>query len=283
MAERIRFYVHATARQRAKTQALDISSKLQGARVEELKFPVSPIPDSVETVVVVGGDGSVRAVTESMLDRDNPGTLIVTPAGSLNGFYQGLMNARAVMPVAKLGSGELEIQRYYPGEISNKPFIHLAGWGRREVLHARYSEELRGKMPRELRPYGAVIFELLTVRNLGKDSFYQTRFAMTTPHVGALKIYPSQEFYGNTVTVASMRAENKRQAFVKFLVGYVYALCRQPIPRSIIDFSTNTSFSFPNENRGEANLDGQVLPIPKQGTIYIARNKKGVQAAALVR
>src|SRR5581483_9774153 len=102
--------VNRTISPAAKQQAEILAGQL-GIETQILCFEhnrvTNPIPKEVRTTIVFGGDGSVKAVMEKLLQRDDPGLLVVTKSGSQHGAFNAAKNEAPALSPAQLLSADL--------------------------------------------------------------------------------------------------------------------------------------------------------------------------------
>lgn len=283
MRQEIGIFINKLADPRRRSQAIDLSHKISGVEVKELSFPMSSIPENIGIAISVGGDGTARTVTEELLKRENPGFLAVFPGGSQNGFYHSLVDAGAVITVEQLRDQDIKTIPYFrPGIISGKIFNLIADLTKAGVMQAEESERIRRFIPRKLRAHVGVSIAWVKLSTSEDYPRYETKTFMTSPFIGSFKIFHKQRLHSDALTCASMNAGNKEDAALKLAAFLIYMLAGAEIPSNIMEFTTNRSFQISNLGRSEINADGEVVPISREGTIFVARNPKPLQAAALL-
>lgn len=281
MHEKIGIFVNRTAQKQHKRSAVDLASKLRIGEPRELAFPLQAIPDEVETAIVVGGDGSVKAVMEELFKRKNPGFLLIVPAGSQNGLYRALTDEKSVVTLEQVqGNDTGHIRSYTPGSINGELFNHLADVTKAGTLQLKYAEALRPFTPREARAFAGIAVAYVAIRRGEDFPSYGIRTFMPTPFIGKRKVFPQQEVYGDEVTLVALEAKNKLEGAAKMGLFVVYALLGKMPPRAIAEVKTEKSFTVDVYSQ-ELNIDGELRRVPNSGTIFVARHDKSLQAAAL--
>lgn len=282
--EKVRIYVNPASQERYRNEAIGLSKKLPQATLHELRYPLESIPDGVETVIVVGGDGSVKGVMDKLFDRDNPGRLLIVPAGSQNGLHKTLVDAQSKITLEQLQDNYMShIPHLRPGSVNGETFVHLADITKAGVLQIEYVEAMRKtRVPRKARAYAALVPVIFAIKRgedyptYGFDVFYPG------PYIGAIKISPGQNIYDNNLTHISMQAKNKIEWAIKSgaLFFYMLTLGGKTPPETIAKITSKQSFEL-NAYGTEINVDGEIKPLPKTGTIFVARDKRSLPIAAL--
>ena len=224
MPERIRFYIHPTAREAYKQKAVQLSSRMPESSVQELFYPLEPISETVQTVVTVGGDGTVRSVMEKLLERDDPGVMLVIKGGSQNGFYRSLVSEGTTVQSSQIAHADTtSIRLFHPGMINEHMFAHIAETGSIIEAFCKRNEALRSsKIPRAMRAFVAGVQTIPSEVDKNKEQALLRVFA-TGAHMGLLRLFPQQELYADNLSMLSVDNVNKREARAKTLL-FLYNL-----------------------------------------------------------
>jgi len=283
MGEKVGIYAHRTAREDSKRLASRLATSNE-AEVEELSFPLS-LSNDLGVIVLASGDGVARSVTKKLLEKENPPVLILLPGGSQNGFYHALLDAGSTITPEQLRQGDFnQIPFFNPGETNQQLFNHFAGWGLLEIAHSIESEKLRKKLiPRETRMYFAGFLTTIKHFTSKEKNDPAMRIVLTSPYTGALKMLPEQDLYSDKLAMVCMKGGDRLERTARAGMLLFYAILGKKPPKELVQVEFGKSFEFENREGkyNRANLDGEIVPLPSRGTIFVARSKKGIRAAAL--
>lgn len=286
MKEKIGFFIHPLSRIDYKRKALDLAGEIPNSFTEELKFPFTQAIADTKAIVIVGGDGSLRSVSEYLMAEKDPPSLIVMPGGSHNGVYRSLKDASVTTSKDQLIKGESEeIPTFRPGLINGQLFNHFTGWEELELLHARSSERIRRFFyPRNYRMFAAGIFAIAGSLKMQGNPEYLMRIVITSPFVGPIKAVPDQELYSDKLTLLSVSsAPTRLQSAARLGILLFHSLTKMSPPENILSIESSASFEF--EYKGKtytANADGQIVDISSSTKVNIGRSDKGLKISALV-
>jgi diacylglycerol kinase family enzyme len=285
MNEKVGIYVNPAGHEQYRRQAVQVSQRLSNSVLHELTFPLAEIPVDEGLVIVAGGDGSVKGVMEAMLQRDNPGLLLIIPAGAQNGLFTGLKDEKATLTVDQVLDTETNhIPHFRPGNIEGELFVHLADVTKSGVLQIKYSEAMRKfthPSLRKLRGYGGVAAAFVKIKKGEDYPSYGMKMLMPSPYIGSRKVYPDQKLHSDELTLVSLDAENKVEGAVKMTIVLLCIVGRRKPPKSVAEVRTQKSFEIETHSF-DINADGELRTLPKKGTIFVARDKRSLQVAALV-
>lgn len=282
MHEKIGIYVNPLVPQKYQKYAVDLSRQLPDSTLHELRFPLTSIPDKKTTVIVIGGDGSVKETTRVLLERDNPGLLLAVPAGSQNGLFWALTDGKTVVSIDQIRDGATShIPFFRPGTINSEIFNHLADLTKAGALQLEYAEALRSYTPRRLRAFVGVIVGFIKIKKEPDYSSYGFKMLMTSPYIGPHKVFPEQNMYEDTLTLVTMDVKSKAEGAIKMARILLCLMNHEKPPASLVKFTTQQSFTI-NDHYPKINVDGEPRTIPKEEPIFVARSKKSLQVAALV-
>ncbi len=285
MHEKVGIYVNPAGHDGYRKRAIKLAREIPSTTLHELKFPLEEIPDDETILIVVGGDGSVKGVTEAMLKRDNPGLLLIIPAGAQNGLYTGLKDERSTLTVEQvLDKATSHIPHFRPGNIEGELFVHLADVTRSGVLQIQYAEAIRKYTPprlRKLRGYAGVVAAFVKIQKGEDYPSYGMETLMPTPYIGSRKVYPKQQLYSDKLTLISVKAKNKGEGAVKMAILLLAIVAKAKPPKAVAEVKTQPSFEIETHSF-DINADGELRTLPKKGTIFVARDHRSLQVAALV-
>lgn len=281
MNEKVGIYVNPAGQKQYKKQAVVLSEKIPNSVMHELRFPLKSIPDEEETVAVFGGDGSTNSIAEAMLKRNNPGLLIVVPAGSENGLYTALTDANSIVNLEQIrNKSTSHIPLFKPGSINGEIFNHIADLTKAGALQLKYAEAIRPFTPRSIRAFAGVAIGYVMIKNDKEYPTYEFKLLMTSPYFGKYKIIPEQNIYDETITLVTLQARNKMEGIVKSAALLFYLRRHKTPPETVAKISKEKSFTL-TAYCSELNVDGELKTIPTCDTIFVARDKRALQAAAL--
>lgn len=276
MHERIRIYTNPSGQNKLKEQAKTLLGKLPDSSLKPLTFPLEEIPDEVETVIVAGGDGSVKTVTEALSKQEKPGLLLIMPAGSQNGLYNSLLDTDSTIRLEQLlGKSSNHIPSFRPGQISGELFNHVAEITKVGLLEHQLDERFRKLVPRRVRSF------LAAGITMEKTTNHEAKVLMLSPYIGSLKVFPDQKLYSDYLTMLSIQTNNPVTTAVKLAALSTYFLMAKQPPVTLARFSSQPSFLI-QDSCGEINVDGEVRIPSKNGPLLIHRSTRSIQAAALL-
>ncbi|MCL5433124.1 MAG: hypothetical protein M1524_03370 [Patescibacteria group bacterium] len=280
MKERAIAYQHETARKRCKKD-LEIFSKRTGIKVKELKFPFH-LQDEPEVVIVSAGDGSVRAVTDELLTKENPPTLLLMPCGSQNGFYWALVDAGSTVQMDENLERRIDdLKTFHPGEINGRAFNHFTGWGKLEILHRQNSENLRKKyIPRKSRMYLAGVLSIVSAIKTKEEIDPAIRIVLTSPFVGSLKLLPQQNLYSDNLAEITVSGGSRLQTAIRLTSVLLHAVFGKTPPGNLVAVEYKRAIHEDSKIEA-ANADGEFIQLTGK-EIEIYRSLKGIKAGAII-
>lgn len=283
MQERTVFFIHHTARPHIKEKALRLSGQTPDSRTEELKFPFS-CDRNTKTAVIVGGDGSVGAVSKDTITWEEQPTLVVVPGGSRNAVYKSLKDKGTSISEEQLKTGEIYAPVFRPGLMNNQLFNHACGWDKLELLYAQINENIRNiPFPRSYRVCLASALTIIKNLKAAETQDYLMRMALTSSYLGPIKVAHGQEFYSDKVTLLSVKpSQTKLQSTAKLGLLLVYFLAGKKPPTTILSLESADTFNLEEkEVIDKANIDGQMTNLAGGKNIVISRSTKGLKMTAL--
>jgi diacylglycerol kinase family enzyme len=276
MSERVSILINRTARESVAQKVINLG--IQEARISDLTYPVQ-IPETTKATIVVGGDGSVRSVMEALLERDEPGRLLVVKGGSQNGTYEALKGEKVIFRAQEFALGTSKTPMYSPGLVNGKLFHHGAGTGFFEVRQAIENERIRrSTTPRPLQAYAAVYRTMAAALRADAPKKRFVRTFLTSRYVGPLQVLPKQKqpLFGDEITMVETEGD---LVVARFFLALLYALNRKTPPSQFATVTTSREFVTKADST-TANLDGEVVDIFSR-EIKVSRSKKGIKMAAL--
>lgn len=280
MRERVGAYIHPTARFEIASKTAKIISQLPYGNVHKLRFPLEVVPNE-DIVVVVGGDGSVRSMMETLIKRrDDSGVLLIANGGSQNGLYRSLRseNQSFSFRTPRIAT---DIPEFKPGLINENIFTHTAGIEPIIKPYSTLNENLRdSKLPRDTRAFFAAFFSGL--RNMNTDTMNEPfiRLVMTGQNLGPLFILPRQSLYSDCLSLITVDNMPKREMIRKLFVLFGSVLLGKAPPESLANLEEAREFSLLTEQK-IVGLGGDIFPLSR-GDVFIRRSDKGIRTAALV-
>ncbi|MBI2086289.1 hypothetical protein HYT74_03025 [Candidatus Daviesbacteria bacterium] len=242
------------------------SSKDQASKIARMNgSPLHTINSgpnvSSQKIIVAGGDGSVRAVLESVYRSEVTKPVGILAGGTNNIIYSILKKSGKVLPASEfVNSDEFpDDLGFRPGIFQERLFLLHVGLGSFEQLIGSTNEYFRGYLPRKLRPRAAYLCALSKVFNQS-DSPHILDVYSTTSHLGYENAFPSQQFHGGLLTRAWIESGSKREEFMKlFFCLVAWQLHLRP-PSSILSIKQKDLFNTEN-SPFEAWFDGDNLPV----------------------
>jgi len=204
---------------RLNTERLSEQLKNTGWEVflyKELK-ELKDIPPEISGLMVVGGDGTLRLVFNSLY-KENPNIpLIVLPGGTCNAFHCALLETGTSINKEQL-SEEIDYSRFrsfHPGLLGDELFIVDIGVGTCEPTIGIVNEKLRRYLNvGQLRPKAAALASWVSqvVKNYEGFPFFD--LYSVSPFFGARKMFPEQSLFDSSITHAFIQANSKPQAVI---------------------------------------------------------------------
>ncbi len=285
MHEQIRVFVNRKAVASSQEKARRFAQKT-GSEVSELNgVPLNL--ENVDTVVVVGGDGSVRSVMQQILEKESPARLVVMPGGSQNGLHHALVDAGAMVTESEKGVAGTFLE-FHPGSVNEVLFHHGAGWDEFMVKQGVAVEGLRNFFPRKLLGYlgGAWALVIANPARRDENEGFVFRMAVTAPYCGPVRLPMFTHLSLGGENIGMMTVSGQSPTEVKAKAGLLAIYLRLGIhpPLSVVSAEEKPLFTFKNGQVQEAsiNADGEVGAFPHNGIIYVRRMEKSVRVAALV-
>lgn len=94
---------------------------------EDLPDVARTAAEEADTVIAVGGDGTVSRVVSGLLDT--PARLAVLPGGSTNHFARMIGMPRKLLPAARALAGPTRLRRLDVGQAQQQALVYLGGVG----------------------------------------------------------------------------------------------------------------------------------------------------------
>lgn len=218
-----------------------------------------------------------------MLERHDPGIVLVMPGGSQNGFYNSLLDAKTVVGKDQVLTQEFsDIRDFRPGNIGNKTFNHVVGLGNNEIRHGVTSSLLRDWViiPRGGRDVFVSFLNALEYYKSGKMGEFNMKIILTSQFIGSFKMIREQNLYEDTLTLVS-QAKNAKNPIVRASLFFMLRKLNLPVSEGLVELETKKEFEFESSYKNQINLDGELIPFKSNGTIFVRRHEKAIKAAAL--
>lgn len=213
----------------------------------------------VETIVAAGGDGTVRAVIESVAGSDS--TLGIVPLGTGNLLAGNLGIEKGIDSVETALTGG--IRQLDVGTVNGERFAVMSGVGFDALM-------IRDANPKLKRRFGTVAYVLSAVRHLriapfdatlsvdGVDAWRGSTVMVLVANCGqvsgGLEVFPDAQPDDGLLDVAVLCATNFRQ-----WVSVLWRFARhRPQPPELVFRSTGTRFIVTLSRPLEYELDGEV-------------------------
>lgn len=283
MKKEIEIVVSSRAREKYKERAFSLSQKLD-TRLDLFRKDILSETEFPEILVVCGGDGTIRSLTQEILENNRDTTLVIMPAGTNNILYRTIKQHAVVASEEELLSGNFEVPRFKPGIIGTKDsellvFNHLAGLNEIAAEQPIVAEKLRRFVPRDLRKYLAGLTNVVLEMSKKENLDYILRIAVTNP-CSIIPVKVNQDLYSDTVSLISIEGGDRTSIFKKILMLYTGIWAVGKLPEKLVKIEQKESFVFKGKI-DKLNLDGDLIQVQSSGDIFVARAKKGIRAAAL--
>lgn len=284
MSERIHFSIHPTARPGHQWRAIELSKSLgKRGSWDWLKFDDNPIPDEIDTVVVIGGDGSLRQVAAKMHEREKLGIVLAGGGGSQDAFRRSLVRAKSFIETQDLLVGnELAVRDFQPARVNELFFLHSAEFGRATLAFNDRNERYRNRPM--FRDAKMLLAALQTgIEQAGedkKDPIIEAVF--TAPDLRFKEFFPGQDLYSDKLTRVTVPAMNKKD-MVKLASRIVWGLYTpSDMPDDLFQIEQVDDVTIKNNHQETINLTGDVFTLEEHNKLYITRkDTKPIQIAAL--
>lgn len=239
MHESVRVCFHGSAREERKIQAQEIAARITSGVIYPLFYPMESIPEEVKTVIAVGGDGTIRSVTEELMKGDEQRNLLVVGGGSQNGFWRSLKSEGVVLIEEEINNFNFDsLPDFHPGSIRSAHnedqyiFNHTAEFGNPLIRFTEINEGLRtSKIPRTMRLF-VTIAKLLIERRQDDLRINQHVDVFATGHnMGSMKIFSNQSLYDDFLTRVSIQNEKRAELLRKFLIISAHLITKKNSPR----------------------------------------------------
>lgn len=283
--QNIEVLINDASRQNVKDDALAFVKKAD-AYTRYISFPVNKanIDPKANTFVIVGGDGTQKGFMEYVLTRDDSDeiNMLIAPGGNENGPYRGLVATGAVVTAEEILDGDFsKLHKYHPGDVNGKLFNQVVGFGKHGLNLAKYIDQQRGIIPRDLNSVMAGTREV--VRSLIRDEFTGNivRLAFVGTGMGRVQLFPDRNIFAKDLGIVSLDAEGKKEAALKV---WSIAMCIKngiSIPENVATWQRKEVAQF-NLSPSEMviNTDGQIEYLESQIAVA-SRNRKSINIAAI--
>jgi hypothetical protein len=207
---------------RTKTNIEELSQRLKTGgwnviHYQEVK-ELSKISPKIQSLMVIGGDGTLRLVTSSLYKEKLDIPVITFPGGTCNSFYHALTDAGVSMGEEELFE-EMDyscFKPFRPGLLGDKLFIVDVGLGEYEPLIGVINEELRNNIDiGRFRPKLAGLISWLSWITKKYNGLPPLDLYSVSPFFGTHKMFPGQDLFDDLITHTRVEAENKPQAAAK--------------------------------------------------------------------
>lgn len=186
------------------------------------------VESSADVVIAIGGDGTVRACAQGMIETEIP--LAVVPAGTGNLIASNLglpMNVEDAIDVAIDGRRRL----IDTGSVEDETFVVMAGAGLDAIIMDRTASEAKER-------FGSLAYVLEAARNLDHPSVQATVNVDGSPQAygawalllvgnlgklqGGVEVFPEASFDDGTLQILGIAADSRWErmvAGVEVLIG----------------------------------------------------------------
>ncbi|MBI2031763.1 MAG: hypothetical protein HYT08_04080 [Candidatus Levybacteria bacterium] len=245
------------------------------------------------TVVIIGGDGTIRTAVSWLATHDEYPQLLIAGGGSTNTFKTALIQEGAKTPVQAVKRDNHVAIDYKPAVIEHEDgekdfWVISAGLGDFEKDFTRAFEEVRNsRIPHRTRAYAA-----------GLVAFAQNFLSAMSSHEPLLRAYVTSQYLGpfrvfgeNELSLSGDKLGlvevDKKSYYWPFLRGAVASCFWQmkvKAPKQLVKTEVSTSFSGEIESLEETagiNLDGDEKQV-KPGKVTIKRRHQPFPVSALI-
>jgi diacylglycerol kinase family enzyme len=263
-------------------------------RVLRYSEPVLVENDAVVSLVV-GGDGTVRKVTQALWQRNYISKLVVTRAGSHCGFYETLKWAGATVSPRDVIKNEFsQAKPYRPGIINEDPgllILHAGVFGKIPREHAEDHRRIRNNLalPRKWPMFLAAMSSVL--RRMNPDTEYSPdtiRLLLMQHRLGSFVIgIEPPVLDNNNLYLLELKAQTRAQLMTSLLVLFKEILNKKKLGE-ISGLTIKPEIQIPLDTGG--NIDGDWINFDdikknegcSQGVLYIRKIEKTIDSCALV-
>ncbi len=275
-------FISKTARTEYKEKGRELARKA-GAQILNPTFPVN-IPNDIETVVGIGGNGSIKGIMEGIIKKNHPINLLVVPGGSQNGFYRSVNAAGATISDEQLIDGSVDgVREFNPPSVNGELFNHGAGFGKNVAIFEHLDEQLRtSPIPKDIRSIVAGLFAVAA--NIKDDSYseYVLQIASPGSFLGRFRTFPDQDVFSNDLTFAKIKGGTRKEIIISLARIFFSLAMRSPIPEDLVDIEKSDKFELiADKNLNVVNADGRIIRFELGSRISISRGTKSVNVAAL--
>lgn len=276
--------------------ARKLAVELNNTPVNTLQeFENGQIPIIPENLIVIGGDGTKRAVYTRLVESGERPQVLIGGFGSANNFRQMLLDRGSSLTIAEVKKDDIPATTFLPfrpgiiqGEESLYPFVSVAGFGRFERILGAELEKVRSvKIKPKDRVYlaslSSVLYTLATANSASIDDPILRIYA-TSPKFADVKIDSKLKQKDEELVSIEASGNNHHAAVIKLLTAILFWQAGLRAPKSLVRVSYSSEFEINLGNRNckrYANLDGD-LRLVEGKTVKIGRTKDSIPTAALI-
>lgn len=283
----ILFYVNPTVSKYDRDRIIRLADSFPRSEVLELKRELS-IPESSQTIVACGGDGTALSVAEQLHEGQ---VLIVDPCGSQNGLANSLRHEGSIVNPQELRDPQVieTIKPFKPGVINGTLFVHGASWDSVGLMQADVTEQLRWALPKSIRSLnvpkkmrayvGAAYAALRHTHQFHHE--YPISLALVSGLLGRNRLNETQTLYSDHVLIA--RIPGGKDLVPRLTRIYFHLFIKQIPPHGLITFVQDETFTEqPDKPVSRVVVDGEVKKLDTPESVAtIRRSDRSIKAALL--
>lgn len=249
---------------------------------------VRGIPDNV---IIVGGDGTIRASVNWFVNHDENPNLFLAGGGTGNILRRSIEAKGArISPSELIDPQDLTktsvLCRFgviESGRTENL-FVASAGFGGFEREWTKGAERLRGKnLPPLSKLYLAGLLSFwsnLKTKDISGDAILEVYSPQET--VGPFKVFSENDVNLENSLLGSVEIEdeNPQKALLKLMLTLACWQLGIKVPRSILSLKTGDEF-FRQETGNVVNLDGDLKTIKGEG-LRLKKSDRGFNVTAMI-
>lgn len=235
------------------------------------------------SILIAGGDGSVRRVIQSLYDGEDLKPIGLLGGGTNNVLYKNLVRAGIVLSVEDFldSRPKKEEHLFLPGLFDdNHVFTITVGAGHFEKMVGLSHEKLRAYTPGALRRRISPLISLLPAMIRHNPNLLPLDLISTSPNFGSASLFPKQELHSSLLTHAWIEEKGLR-GFTRLLLTLFYWQTGKEPPQSLLQTEQASSFEVLNPD-SILWVDGDTLLKRASGNILVSRASRAVAITAIV-
>lgn len=247
--------------------------------------PFHPHGTIPETIIVVGGDGTLLPVVRLVHARDTTHTLIAAGGGTAEMIHGSLIHAKQTISERELMDQAIptDARQMRVGEANGRIFTFLAGFGSNET---RYPEILRNLfLPQSLRrikPYVATWKNFMSHLKNRDEQEHIIDMILTGSHVGGRKPILDDNIFGPRLEYVRVKGSSF-QVMAHIGLAFVYYSRFHRFP-DWFKGDIRHADSFTVKRHGDiVNFDGEDEPVDRNEAIVVKKSEKPITIFALKR